>query len=110
MLVYHVYWSRQDELAKTSKRGPRKTVGAFYSASILCRNLKEAMSAFEWCFNHYFDVDEGLTIIDGKLEFKRQVIDSRGFNVQFLYFDSMKHPLYLTDIEHSLLCYNNVMH
>lgn len=110
MLVYFVHWSRQDELVRTSKRGPRKTVGSCFSASILCNNLKDAMIAFRWIFDHYFEVEDGISIDDGELRFKRSVLDSRGFTVQFLYFDKMKQPIYLTDPEASILSYSGRMH
>ena len=98
MVVYSVSWKRDDDLAKgTSKGRPLKKQYDLHF-TVLCNNSKEAAACLEFIFPLHFGYHCGFTIEDGVVSMSRTKLDSRKFFFGYIFMDSMKRPLDVSDL------------
>ena len=102
MVVYSITWFLDKDLTTKARKGDNIVL----YLSVLCRNSADALYCFRWWFanvaNNKFDID------DGEIQMKRSKIDSRGFDVSYLYADGIKEPIYLHDLKSNLVRANKI--
>lgn len=98
MVVYSVTWKRDEELSKGTFKGRPKNGTSSFSFSVLCRTSKDAVACLEVLFPHHFGFNSGIKIEDGSVTLKRQKLDSRGFEFQWMMMDKMKFPILMSDV------------
>lgn len=104
MLVYHVSWSLDPELAKGKGRASHKEF--HYSFSVLCRSSKDAIQCFQWLFENDYKSPHGFDVSDGVLTLQRLKLDSRNFSFRWLFMDGIKRPICMSDLQDSLTRYS----
>lgn len=95
MLAYYVRWELVDNPSPKKGR-PSKDNSPYYSASILCNNITEALSCFTILFRREY-LNDDITLDDGKLSFNRMKLDSRNFHIQWLFMKGLHEPISLID-------------
>ena len=106
MIVYSVTWLADSELTKGKGRITHKDF--LFSFNVLCRNSKDASACLEYLFELKYSGK--FSLCDGVVTLKRQKIDSRGFDIQYLLMDGMKKPLYLRDAAEAIDGYHNALY
>ncbi|MBR6646852.1 MAG: hypothetical protein IKL09_04980 [Clostridia bacterium] len=103
MLVYFVKWTADAELCKG--KGRIKHSEWIFAFTVLCRSSRDASSCLEYLFK--LNYQGKFSLCDGEITIRRQKIDSRGFDVQYLLMDGMKKPLYLSDVSRAIDTYHS---
>lgn len=102
MLVYAVSWKADETLTKGKGRITHKDYDFYFT--VLCRNMKDASFCLEYLFPKEYQGK--FSLCDGEVKIYRYKIDSRGFDVMWLYMDGIKKPLKLSDLKQSLFDYS----
>lgn len=97
MLVYLVTWTPSEKLVKGKKF---EVIGY----RVLCRCSNDALTCFESIF-HTSHRHKGLDILDGDISIHRVKLDSRNFEVDFLFMDGISRPIDMRDLKKSLINY-----
>lgn len=97
MLVYLVTWVFNKDLAKGKGKIPKSE--HFFGFSVLCRNSQDAVKCLNYHFYKVFAPTSGLTPEDGEIRLQRQIVDSRKFEVNYLFMDGIREPLELADLK-----------
>ena len=105
MLVYFVSWTAEPELCKGKGRLNKNEY--HFSFTVLCRNSSDAVKMLNWYFLNIFKNAHNLELSDGVFTMKRSVVDSRNFNIQWLFMDDIRYPLSFSDLKQSLVRYTN---
>lgn len=100
MVVYLVHWFYDSGLTKGKGRLCDKEKS--FGFTVLCRDSKDAISCLEWYFDNVFHNPKKLSLDVGTVTLKRTIIDSRGFNPNYMLMDGMKQPLDLSNVKHSI--------
>lgn len=100
MLVYLVSWIYNKDLAKGKGKIPKSE--HFFGFSVLCRNSQDAIRCLQYHFYKVFSPSSGITPEDGEIRLQRQVLDSRGFNVNYMLMDGIREPFELNDLKSNL--------
>ena len=103
MVVYCVSWKRDDILAKGTSKGRPKDGSYFFTFTVLCNSSKEATACLEFLFPLHFGSNCGFTIEDGVVSLSRIKLDSRKFFFTYIFMDSMKRPLDVSDLTSGFL-------
>lgn len=97
MLLYHVRWELDRELAKGKGRPTSKEV--FFGFNAICRNQSDALRCLYYDFAKNYRTSHDFSIDDGDIYISRCKVDSRGFDAKWLYMDGIKEPIYLHDLK-----------
>lgn len=97
MLVYTVLWSHSSVLAKG--KGRSKDSESLCAFSVICRNRKDAVACLDYHFNNVFKHRDNISIDDGEIILRRAIVDSRGFNANYLMMDGIREPILLSDLK-----------
>lgn len=95
MIVYAVHWKVDKELSKG--RGRSKLHEGDFFFTVLCRSIADASLAFQYLFERNYTGK--YDFFDGSLTIKRYNLDQRGFTINYLMMDGIKHPLCLSDVK-----------
>ena len=104
MVIYHVSWLYNHDLAKGKGRITKNEF--LINISVLCRNSHDALQTLSWYFINEFKNSHSLSLDDGEISLKRSQVDSRNFHAQYLFMDGIRQPLYLPDLKGSLIKYS----
>ena len=102
MLVYLVQWKADSELTKGKGRITSKDF--MYVFTVLCRNSHDATACLEYLFNKEYYGKFSLS--DGEITLRRMKLDSRSFEIQYLFMDGIKKPISFRNLDRSLSDYN----
>lgn len=97
MVLYSVYWCPDTEL-KRGKGRIKKSDDYHIRFSVLCRTSSDALRCLAWHFRHHYVNSIDLTLDDGVIQLKRQIVDSRSFSAKYLMMDGIKEPIILSDV------------
>lgn len=97
MVIYTVVWTHSSPLSKG--KGRVKDSENFFAFSVICRNRKDAVACLDYHFNNVFKHRDNVCIDDGEVTLRRALIDSRGFNANYLMMDGISEPLVLSDLK-----------
>lgn len=106
MVVYIVTWTYDKNLAKGKGKIPQSQ--HFFGFNVLCRNSSDAVKCLQYHFNKVFNHSSGITPDDGEIKLQRQVIDSRSFNIQYLFMDGILEPIELSDLKSNVVRLNSI--
>lgn len=109
MVIYYVRWLRDDVNARgTTKGRPCKKSTSLYGFTVLCRNASDATRCLQHVFYNVWHLDSvGLCLEDGEISMKRVNVDSRNFEVTWLFMDGIREPISLLDLDKSLFRLSN---
>lgn len=96
MLVYYVRWTPDKEFVKG-----RTSAYPSIDFSVLCRCSSDAIGCLESIFKSTY-VGKNVTLSDGDVLLKRAKIDSRNFDINYIFMDGIRQPLSLQDLKRSL--------
>lgn len=102
MVVYFVKWERDKVLAQGTTKGRPKSEDYLHHFTVLCRGSQDAVDCLNHLFYSSWYLNAGMRIEDGVVTMKRVSLDSRHFEVQYLYMDGIKRPLSLVNLDRSL--------
>lgn len=106
MLLYHVSWIIDRDLAKGKGRPTSKEI--HISFSVLCRNVADAVCCLQYEFSTNFPTTHGIALSDGEIKIKRSKIDSRGFDAKYLFMDGIRQPIFLHNLKSNVLRVNSI--
>lgn len=98
MVVYHVTWTVDKDLAKGKGRVTNKAC----IFSVICRCAADAMICLDYHFHHHYENPLDLTLDDGVIQMHRSKIDSRNFTATYMLMDNIREPIYLSDLKKNL--------